>query len=342
VHEPVSEPPATLDATSPAAPAPAAVAAPAVAEPAVAEPAVVALAVAEPAVVAPAVAEPAVAEDPELDVPAPALEEPPLPQRYEVDEVVAIAVDPRTVYLYWEVRPTTLAHARAAHPDGSLAVRLASVTASWEGPVVDTRDLHVDALYGDRFIRDVQPGSNVRVSVGWKSEAGFEPLAVAAEVTAPRMVPVETVSRDVARWEEEPVLPFTTWRPEPSVAPAPAAPPDPRAPVAHTPAAARFAALVAGPPAPRLRTAAGAPLSGHGVPVDTGVAVWGDPPSGPSEIDVEREEVEAEAWFQAGGASELSRGGPARVRRWPVRLLVPGVPGLLVGFGGASELGPGA
>ena len=133
------------------------------------------------------------------------LDEPPLPERYEVDEIVAIAVDPRTLYLYWEVRPTTLAHARAEHPDGWLCVRVATVIASWEGPVVDTRDLHVDALYGDRFLRDIQPGSNVRVSVGWRSAHGFEPFAVGSEVTAPRAVPVEPVAQEVARWEAEPV-----------------------------------------------------------------------------------------------------------------------------------------
>jgi hypothetical protein len=108
---------------------------------------------------------------------------------------------------------------------------------------------------------------------------------------------------------------------------------------AARPVAARFAAPQV---VPHLRAGAGAPLSGHGVPVDTGVAVWGDAPSAPFVVEVEREEVEAEAWFQAGGASELSRGGPPRVRRWPVRLLVPGVPGVPVRFGGASELGPGA
>ncbi|HEY4116331.1 MAG TPA: DUF4912 domain-containing protein, partial [Byssovorax sp.] len=71
-----------------------------------------------------------------------------LPERYDVDEVVAIAVDPRTLYVYWEVRPTTLARARAAHADGSLALRLGSVSASWSGPVNETHDVRVDELHG--------------------------------------------------------------------------------------------------------------------------------------------------------------------------------------------------
>ena len=82
-------------------------------------------------------------------------------------------------------------------------MRVVSVVASWEGPVVDTRDLRVDALYGDRFLRDIQPGSNVRVSIGWR-DGGFEPFAVGSEVTAPRAVPVESVAQEVARWEASP------------------------------------------------------------------------------------------------------------------------------------------
>jgi hypothetical protein len=271
---------------------------------------------------------------------APAAEdEPPLPQRYEVDEVVAIAVDPRTIYIYWEVRPTTLARARAEQPDGVLTVRIASVTASWEGPVVDTRDLHVDALYGDRFIRDVQPGSNVRVSVGWKGAAGFEPLAVGAEVTAPRAVPVDSVAQEVARWEEEPPAPFSAWRP------------DDAPPVVHAPPPGVHVARAEGPIPWMHATAAHGP-AGHGAPVDTGVALWGEvmaeasaPGTPPREEIRDLEVVEAESWFIAGGASELSRGGPARVRTVRVHRLIPGVPGAHAALGhlrgGASELSRG-
>ncbi|APR86039.1 Cobalamin biosynthesis protein BluB [Minicystis rosea] len=252
-----------------------------------------------------------------------ASEEPPLPQRYEVDEVVAIAVDPRTIYIYWEIRPTTLAHARAGRPDGQLALRIASVTASWEGPVVDKRDLHVDALYGDRFLRDVQPGSNVRVSIGWKSGAGFEPLAVGAEVTAPRAVPVESVAQDVARWEE-PVAPFAAWRPESAgLAPIGTSAPMRTNASGHDP----FVPPPAAAPVPWARSIAGALPAGQGAPVDTGVAVWGEPGAAPG--DVIGEVLVESAWFVAGGASELSRSGPGRAL--PVHVPL---------FGGASELQP--
>jgi hypothetical protein len=265
-------------------------------------------------------------------------EEPPLPQRYEVDEIVAVAVDPRTIYLYWEVRATTLAHARAVRPDGALCVRIASVTASWDGPQMDTRDMPVDALYGDRFVREIQPGSNVRVSLGWKSSAGFEPLAVAVEVTAPRAVPVGTVADEVGRWEEQaPVAPFHDWRPDalPHEPPSPAArafePFVPHAHVAAAPAASFSPSLYAGP-------------------VDTGVADWNAPPAAegaaaiPTRIEVERREeaIVEPGWFVRGGASELSRGGPGRVlvRTVEIRRLIPGRPGA-PRLGGASELARG-
>ena len=276
---------------------------------------------------------------------ADALEEPPLPQRYEVDEVVAIAVDPRTIYLYWEVRPTTLAHARASRPDGALCVRLASVTASWEGPVVDTRDLHVDALYGDRFVRDVQPGSNVRVSVGWKSAGGFEPFAVGAEVMAPRMVPVESVSQEVARWEAEPVAPFNAWRADAPVTPG-------HREGGEVTTHAREPLFVE-----RLRASSGAAQAGLRKPVDTGVESWFDGEDvlelhavPPGEAPPEGEQIVEAPWYQPGGASELGRGAPGRVLAWrrrsgpggpgPARTVRLGSASDLV-FGGASELGRG-
>src|SRR5262249_32187244 len=116
------------------------------------------------------------------------------------DEIVAIAVDPRTIYLYWEVRATTLAHARARRPDGWLGVRVVSVTASWSGPVVQLRDLRVDALYGDRFLREVEPGSNVRVSVGWHAGGDSEPLAGGIEVTVPPLTPTQAVAQETGIW----------------------------------------------------------------------------------------------------------------------------------------------
>jgi hypothetical protein len=142
----------------------------------------------------------------------------PLPERYNVDEIVAVSVDPTTVYVYWEVRPTSMARARAYRPEGALIVRMISVTPSWEGPFVDQRDLAIDALYGDAYVRNLRPGSNVRVTVGWLSSGELEPFAIGAEVATPRASLAPDVAHEVARWTPEPPA-------APADVPAPAAEP---------------------------------------------------------------------------------------------------------------------
>ncbi|WP_437777235.1 tetratricopeptide repeat protein [Sorangium sp. So ce1097] len=113
-----------------------------------------------------------------------------LPARYDVDEIVGLAVDPETLYLYWEVRPKTLARARARRPEGHLVVRVVAVLPSWERPVVEQRDLAIDALFGDMFVRDVPAGAHLRMCTGWLAGDVFEPFAVGLEVAAPRALPV--------------------------------------------------------------------------------------------------------------------------------------------------------
>ena len=109
-----------------------------------------------------------------------------VPEHYDVDEVVALAVDPSTFYVYWEVRPTTFAHMATRSPGGSLSLRVTAVTPGWDGPIVETRDVPIDALHGDHFIHHVRPRADVRVSVGWIAEGRFDPIAIGAEVSAPR------------------------------------------------------------------------------------------------------------------------------------------------------------
>jgi hypothetical protein len=156
--------------------------------------------------------------DDDLDEPPLALDDEDLPERYGVDEIVAIAVDPHTVYVYWEVRPTTLARARAARPDGALDIRVHSVSASWHGPEATSRDVRVDELYGERFIREITPGAHLRVSIGWLDDQTFEPFAVGMEVTAPRILPTENVSHAFGQWSPTPVAPFTHASPEDAAA----------------------------------------------------------------------------------------------------------------------------
>jgi hypothetical protein len=127
-----------------------------------------------------------------------------VPARYHVDEVVAIAVDPTTLYFYWEVRPTTLARLRAAKPTGALIARIVSVVASWQGPQMDQRDVRIDLLYGDHTERGIPSGSHVRVSIGWVSGADFDPIAIGTEVEVPRALPAESVALHVGQWTHEP------------------------------------------------------------------------------------------------------------------------------------------
>jgi len=61
------------------------------------------------------------------------LDDAPPPEYYDVDECVAIPVDPHTLYVYWEARDATLAPLRVTYPDGSLALRLVVVVPTWEG-----------------------------------------------------------------------------------------------------------------------------------------------------------------------------------------------------------------
>lgn len=132
-----------------------------------------------------------------------------LAERYDVDEVVAIAVDPHTVYVYWEVRPTTLAAARAKAPRGELTLRVVTVEAKRaEGraaPLSTAKDVRVDALFGEVFLREVPANAQVRVTVGWRSSTGesggldFVPLAVGLDLATPRETPVREVARRFMR-----------------------------------------------------------------------------------------------------------------------------------------------
>ena len=209
--------------------------------------------------------------------PEPAEED--LPETYDVDEVVAIAVDPETIYVYWEVRAVTLARALARRPSGRLALRIAAVSPSWDGPVTRTWEILVDALHGDRFIPDIPQGANVRVSVGWLDGGSFEPFAVGAEVASPRLAPSEVESREVGQWTPEIHLPASpvplgraprasqgTWAPAPHGLDSPA--PSPGAGPATSPgaSAASPVPLSLGRPAPGLTALA--PSGGAGPGID--------------------------------------------------------------------------
>ncbi|MFO0549794.1 MAG: DUF4912 domain-containing protein [Polyangiaceae bacterium] len=123
-----------------------------------------------------------------------------------IDDVVAIATEPHAVYLYWEVRADSLATARASQPepasDSGLVIRVATVRAGHAAPDFEVRDVRVDALTGELFVRDLPAGANVRVSVGFKSGGVFTPFAVAAEIATPRVEPSSRPAEVFRRFNE--------------------------------------------------------------------------------------------------------------------------------------------
>jgi hypothetical protein len=130
----------------------------------------------------PAAPEPAETVDAETAEPPTLVEDASSAATAGVDDVVCLATDPTTVYVYWELRPITFARARWRDARGKLVLRVSCF--SPHAPA--TLDLDVDALTGDRFVRGLEPGSEVRICVAWVGPRGFTPLAVAAELQMPR------------------------------------------------------------------------------------------------------------------------------------------------------------
>jgi hypothetical protein len=138
------------------------------------------------------------------------LDDAPLPTRYDVDECVAITVDPRTLYLYWEVRETTLALVRRAHPGGSLALRILVIEPTWDGPRSSTRDQRVERLLGDFFSRHLPAGCIVRAAIGWMVGETFDPIAHSQALETPPGGPSPVLANVLMRWTPEETAPAET------------------------------------------------------------------------------------------------------------------------------------
>jgi hypothetical protein len=144
-------------------------------------------------------------EPPLSEVPEPFgfLDDDLLPARYDVDECVAVSVDPTTLFAYWEVRVATLDHVRWSRPDGVVALRVLIVTPSWDGPMSATRDIDVGESLGDWFIRDLPPGAVVRVAIGWRSGEVFLPIAHSPALETPPDKPSRLTAEVWAKWTTE-------------------------------------------------------------------------------------------------------------------------------------------
>lgn len=128
------------------------------------------------------------------------LDDAPLPPLYDVDECVAMPVDPVTLYVYWEIRGSTLEQVRAARPNATVALRVVAVVPTWDGPRSTIRDQDVIATLGDFFVRDLPGGSTVRVAVGLRDAGGFEPIAHCASLEMPAGAPCPFVADTLVRW----------------------------------------------------------------------------------------------------------------------------------------------
>ncbi|NOU27418.1 MAG: DUF4912 domain-containing protein, partial [Polyangiaceae bacterium] len=105
------------------------------------------------------------------------LDDEPLPPRYDVDECVALTVDPRTLFVYWEVRPRTLELLQRERGEGTIVLRILTVVPTWDGPRSDERDIEVHADLGDYYVRDLPPEAVVRAAIGYRAGGVFVPVA---------------------------------------------------------------------------------------------------------------------------------------------------------------------
>ncbi|HEX8791527.1 MAG TPA: DUF4912 domain-containing protein [Polyangiaceae bacterium] len=128
------------------------------------------------------------------------LDDTPLPTRYDVDECVAIPVDPTTLYVYWEARESTLATVRRSAPGGSLFLRIVVIVPTWDGPRSRTQDIAIDASLGDWFVRDLPPGCVVRAALGWKHGEAFDSLSHSPSLETPPGSPSPLVADVLVRW----------------------------------------------------------------------------------------------------------------------------------------------
>ena len=149
--------------------------------------------------------EPRLAEEP-----ARALEGAPLVPKNDVDECVAIPVDPTTLFVCWEARDATLAHLGVSRPGGVLAIRLLVVVPSWDGPKTTVVDQEVSTQLGDRFLRGLHHGAIVRAAIGWRSGGTFLPLAHSPALeTAPGAKSGLSQTEPLTRWTERGAFPVS-------------------------------------------------------------------------------------------------------------------------------------
>jgi hypothetical protein len=146
--------------------------------------------------------------------PVHALDDAPLPPRYDVDECVAIPVDPTTLYVYWEIRARTLDYLRATRPGGAVALRAVVIVPTWDGPRSSIRDHDVHAELGDHFLRDLPGGCVVRVAIGYRQGDAFVAVAHSPSLETPPGAPAPLVADALVRWTLQGAVPISRRDPD--------------------------------------------------------------------------------------------------------------------------------
>jgi hypothetical protein len=124
----------------------------------------------------------------------------PLPSKYDVDECVAIPVDPSTLFVYWEVKDATVGHLVKARPGGTMVLRLVVLLPTWDGPRTQIQDHEVHAQNGDYFVRGLPIGTIVRAAIGWRAEGAFLAIAQSPALETPPGAPSPVVADVLVRW----------------------------------------------------------------------------------------------------------------------------------------------
>ncbi len=123
-----------------------------------------------------------------------------LPPHYDVDECVALPVDPTTLFVYWEVRERSWEHLQAQRAGGGVVLRVLVIQPAWDGPRTETRDYPVGARTGDWFVRDLPAGCVVRAAIGWKENVAFLPVAHSPALETPPGFPSPVLAESFVRW----------------------------------------------------------------------------------------------------------------------------------------------
>jgi hypothetical protein len=98
-------------------------------------------------------------------------------------ELVALATNAHTAYVYWDMQPRRFARLRAAKPNGRLVLRLLCMSNTGKA---SNHDLYVDALRGDTFVHGLLPEAKLHFCIGYKCGEVFDAIVVGEALSMPR------------------------------------------------------------------------------------------------------------------------------------------------------------